>query len=88
MKKRASSEFPSTASVEVFCIPSGFILTALQMYHIDFFLLDVEKSKLEIIKAIPYDKVKINYFSIEYVVWNDSTDVAATQKRQEEFREF
>ena len=88
MKERASSEFPSTASVEVFCIPSGLILTALQMYHIDFLSLDVEGAKLEILKAIPYDKVKINYFFIEYVVWNNSTDVAATQKRQEEFREF
>ena len=36
-EKRASSKVSNTASVEVFCIPLGLIVTALQMYHIDFF---------------------------------------------------
>ena len=58
------------------------------MYHINIFSLDVIGAELEVRKAIPFDKVKINYFFIEYVVWNGSTDVAATQKQQEEFREF
>ena len=88
MKRRANSEFPGTASVEVFCMPLGLILAALEMYHIDFFSLDVEGAELQILKTIPFDKIKIDLFFIEYVVWNGSTDVAATQKRLEDLREF
>ena len=88
MKKRAGSEFPNTASVEVFCMPLGLILTALEMYHINFFSLDVEGAELEILRTIPFDKVKIDLFFIEYVVWNGAIDVKATEKRLEEFREF
>ena len=88
MKKRASSEFPNAPSVEVFCIPIGLILTALDMYHIHFFSLDVEGAELAVLKTIPFDKVKIDLFFIEYLVWNGSTDVKATQKRLAELREF
>ena len=88
MKQRASSEFLNAASVEVLCIPLGLILTALEMYHIHFFSLDVEGAGLSILKTIPFDKVKIDLFFIEFVVWNGSTDEAATQKRLTELREF
>ena len=53
-----------------------------------FFSIDVEGAELEVIKTIPFDKVKIDLFFIKYVVQNVSTDVAARQKRLEEFREF
>ena len=69
-------------------MPLGLILAALEMYHIDFFSLDVEGAELQILKTIPFDKIKIDLFFIEYVVWNGSTDVAATQKRLEDLREF
>ena len=88
MKKRANSEFPSAPSVEVFCIPLGLILTALEMYRIHFFSLDVEGAELAILNTIPFDIVKIDLFFIEYTVWNGSTDVKATQKRLAELREF
>ena len=88
MKKRANSEFPNAPSVEVFCIPLGLILTALEMYRIHFFSLDVEGAELAILNTIPFDIVKIDLFFIEYTVWNGSTDVKATQKRLTELREF
>ena len=37
MKRRANSESPGTASVEMLCVPLGLLLRALEMYHIDFF---------------------------------------------------
>ena len=88
MNKRANSEFPGTTLAELFIVPLGLILTVLEIYHINFSSLDVEWAELEVIKTIPFDKVKIDLFFIEYVVWNDFTDVSATQKRLEEFREF
>ena len=88
MKKRANSEFPNARSVEVFCIPIGLILTALGMYHIHFFSLDVEGAELAVLKTISFDKVKIDLFFIEYLVWNGSTDVKGSQKRLTELREF
>ena len=88
MKRRASSEFSNAPSVEVFCIPIGLILTALEMFHIHFFSLDVEGAELTVLKTIPFDKVKIDLFFIEYLVWNVSTDVKASQKRLTELREF
>ena len=83
MKKWANSEFPSTALAELFCVWLGLILTDLEIYHSDFSSLDVEGAELEIIKAISFHQVKIDLFLIEYIVWNDFTDVSATQKRLE-----
>ena len=88
MKKRANSEFPRSDLAELFIVSLELILTVLEIYHSDFPSLDVEGAELEVIKTIPFDKVKIDLFFIEYVVWNDFTDVSATQKRLEEFREF
>ena len=88
MKKRANSEFPGTALTELFIVSLELILTALEIYHSDFSSLDVEGVELEVIKTIPFDKVKIDLFFIEYVVGNDFADVSATQKRLEKFREF
>lgn len=88
MKERAKKENPKAALVEVVCIPIDLILTALEMYHIHFFSLDVEGAELHILRTIPFDKVRIDLFFIEYQVWNGVTDVPATEKRLKEFRDF
>lgn len=88
MKARAKKESPNGDLVEVVCIPVDLILTALEMYHIHFFSLDVEGAELHILRTIPFDKVQIDLFFIEYVVWNGVTDIPATEKRLKEFRDF
>ena len=85
IKKRANSDFPGTALAELFIVSFGLILTVLDIYHSDISSLDVEGAELEVIKTIPFDKVKIDFFFIEYVVWSDFTDVSATQKPLKEF---
>lgn len=77
MKKRVKNENPENSLVGVLSIPIGMILTALQMYHIHLFSLYVEGAELDILKTIPYDEVQIDTFFIQYVVWNNATDVSA-----------
>ena len=88
MKERAKKENPKAALVYVVCIPIDLTLTALEMYHIHFFSLDVEGAELHILRTIPFDKVRIDLFFIEYVVWKGVTDVPATEERLKEFRDF
>ena len=43
------------------------------MHQINFFSLDVEGAELEMLKTIPFDKVKIDLFLIEYTFSGDGT---------------
>lgn len=88
MKERAKKENPEATPADVLCVPVDIILTSLQMYHIHFFSLDVEGAELDILKTIPFDKVQIDLFLIEYEVWNVVRDVSASEKQLKEFREF
>ena len=57
----AKSEVESKAKViKVTCLPLYTILLSVGNPTVDFFSLDVEGAELEILKTIPWDKVKIN----------------------------
>ena len=64
MKKWANSELPNAPSVAVFSISLDFILTAVEMYRINFVSLDVEGAELAILNAFPFDIVKIDLLFI------------------------
>ena len=89
MMHRANKEHPDAIPEEVLCIPLFSILEAIGMTHIHFFSLDVEGAELDILKTIPFDKVKIDLFVIEYAVSSgDGLDSKATETRYREFQQF
>ena len=89
MMHRANKEYPDAIWEEVLCIPLFSILEAIGMTHIHFFSLDVEGAELDILKTIPFDKVKIDLFVIEYAVSSgDGLDSKATETRYREFQQF
>ena len=50
------------------CFPLFSLLRAIGVDTIDYFSLDVEGPELEILKTIPWNKVRINVLTIEYRV--------------------
>ena len=89
MMNRVNRQNPNTKREELLCIPLFSILEAIEMKHIHFFSLDVEGVELDILKTIPFDKVKVDLFVIEYVVGNEhSIDSESTVKTYREFQEF
>ena len=89
MMNRAKKEYPNAKREEVICIPLFSILEAIGMTHIHLFSLDVEGAELDILQTIPFDKVKIDLFVIEYAVSSgNGPDSKATQTRDREFKQF
>ena len=68
MLNRAKAAAPRVEATGTLCIPVYSILEAINMLHINFFSLDFEGAELEIMKTIPFDKVKIDLFLIEYAI--------------------
>lgn len=62
--RQASSEANQVRPV--YCFPLYSVLLALNQTHIDYFSLDVEGFELDILKTIPFDKLDISVFSVEY----------------------
>lgn len=52
--------------VDVQCFPLYSYMLALNVTNIDYFSLDVEGDELEVLKAIPFDKVNIQTLSVEF----------------------
>lgn len=73
MLDRAKRSSPNINVTDALCIPVYILLRAVNMHHINFFSLDVEGAELEILKTIPFDKVKIDLFLIEYAFPGDGT---------------
>ena len=68
MLNRAKAAAPHVKATDTLCIPVYSLLEAINMLHINFFSLDVEGAELEILKTIPFAKVKIDLFLIEYAI--------------------
>ena len=50
----------------VYCFPLLSVMLAMNQTHIDYFSLDVEGVEFDILKTIPFDKLDITTFSVEY----------------------
>ena len=68
MLNRAKAAVPHVEATDTLCIPVYSILETINMLHIIFFSLDLEGAELEILKTIPFDKVKIDLFLVEYEI--------------------
>ena len=51
----------------VYCFPFYSMMLALNRTHIDYFSLDVEGRELEVLRTIPFDKLNISIFTIEFL---------------------
>ena len=52
---------------KVYCFPFYSMMLSLNQTHIDYFSLDVEGLELDILRTIPFDKLDISIFTVEYV---------------------
>lgn len=52
--------------VDVQCFPLYSYMLALNVTHIDYFSLDVEGDELDVLKAVPFDKINIETLSVEF----------------------
>ena len=52
---------------QVPCFPLETMLLALNQTKVDYFSLDVEGFELEVLKTIPFDRLDIAVFSVEYI---------------------
>ena len=62
-------------AAQVQCFPLFSILQAIGVDTIDYFSLDVEGPELEILKTIPWNKIRINVLTIEYRILNPGIKV-------------
>ena len=69
---RQARSFNATKRITAQCFTLYSILLALGQTHVDYFSLDVEGTELEILETIPFEKVTIDVFSIEYKVTCES----------------
>ncbi len=56
----------SRPGLKVPCFPLESLLLVLNRSHVDYFSLDVEGFELPVLKSIPFDKIHIDSFSVEY----------------------
>ena len=56
----------TSTSTAVFCFPLWSVMLAMNQSHIDYFSLDVEGLEMDVLKTIPFDKLDITTFSVEY----------------------
>ncbi|KAK2161951.1 hypothetical protein LSH36_107g05100 [Paralvinella palmiformis] len=71
-RRRIEHEQPNaSATIDLQCFPIYSILMALDVSHVDFFSLDIEGAEVEVLYTIPFDRITVDVFSIEYMVNND-----------------
>jgi len=56
---------PYVYLVNITCFPLDIMLEAIGVNHVDYFSLDVEGREADILQSIPFDKLRIDVFSIE-----------------------
>jgi hypothetical protein len=57
------------------CLPLGDILVAMNFTHVNYLSLDVEGLEYDVLESIPYDKIKIDYVSAEYLHVEQGQDI-------------
>lgn len=48
------------------CIPTKTLLQAIDVYHVDFFSLDVENVELDVLQNFPFDQIIVDVWAIEH----------------------
>lgn len=64
------------------CVPLQSLLTAINVSHVDFFVLDVEKVEREVLENFPFDKITVDMWAIEHsTVYEDREFVTFMQSK-------
>lgn len=66
LKKQLKHNRKQSQTAYIPCFPLYTILKAINVKRIDFFSLDVQGGEHYILKNLPYDKIDINTFAVEY----------------------
>ncbi|XP_013394563.1 protein Star [Lingula anatina] len=76
-------------TIEVQCFPFYSIMLTLGITDIDYFSLDVEGAELPVLRTIPFDKINVKVFTIEYRL-SDGVHLSLeeTQKKLDSLRHF
>jgi hypothetical protein len=72
-------ELPVTP-IMVPCFPLHTMLLALNYTNVDFFRLDVEGAKMDILKTVPWNKVNITTLAVEYKFFTPKEKVSDLMK--------
>jgi len=80
------SESSDEATVQ--CLPIYSILLALGIKHVDYFSLDVEGPELDIAKTLPLDEISVDFFSLEYRIYDGSGLDAGSAKKLKSIEDF
>ena len=63
------------------CLPLYTLLTALNVSRVDFLSLDTEGGELETLRNFPFDKIEIDFLTIEYRPANwDGLDISSIDR--------
>ena len=70
------------------CFDIYSLLRAINRTHVNYFSLDVEGAELSILKTIPFRRITVDIFSVEYAVWgNIKESLARLQKVRNFFKD-
>lgn len=71
------------------CFPLHVIMEALGRTHIHYFSLDVEGPEMDILRTIPWGKLRIDTLSVEYTMWSGTaTNVNGSLGKLKAIREY
>lgn len=80
-----------TGTIHAQCFPLYSIMLGLDQIKIDFMSLDARGDELDILGAIPFDKLEINLISVKYRVYtnnNTKIDEHGSGKKLDRVRNF
>lgn len=58
------------------CLPASSLFAAINVTHVDLFILDVEKVETKILQNFPFDKVSVDVWAIEHQNWSEDSKFA------------
>ena len=64
----------NTLYTDAQCFPLVSLLTALNVTHVDFFVLDVEKVEEQVLQTFPFDTVTVDVWVIEHITIYEDTN--------------
>ena len=80
---------PDAKGTTAQCFPLYTLLKAVGVDTIDYYSLDIEGQEMPVLKTIPWDKVKINVFTIEYRAIPYTPDGGkVSEQRLQMFRDY
>ena len=65
------------------CFDIYSLLLAINRTHVNYFSLDVEGAELPILKTIPFERITVDIFSVEYASLNNDNETESLARLQQ-----